>query len=46
MKLKWDIKFKLNRKLNKIQIQMKYKFKWSHAEIFFLDEFFFIMFNY
>jgi hypothetical protein len=41
MKLKLNIKFKLNIKLNKIQTQMKYKLKWSHAEIFFLDDFFF-----
>jgi hypothetical protein len=46
MKLRWNIKLKLNKKLNKFQIQMKYKFKWIHDEIFFLDEFFIKMFNY
>jgi len=46
MKLRWNIKLKLNKKLNLFQIQMKYKLKWNHAEIFFLDDFCKKMFNY
>jgi hypothetical protein len=32
-------KLKLSKKLNLSHIQMKYKFNWNHAEIFFLDDF-------